>query len=241
MSSINMLTVWMIASLSFLIIFYVLKNGKGDGLHRFLVRRRRTRAFRRKRNYQKEYLRQLRTKMIKPKSVRAFLPLIIMLIIVLLLVNNFVFFTVITSDSMSPTFNRGDMVLMTQYKDIQSGDIIMFSTSDEPMPVVHRISRIEDGNISTKGDFNPTEDLWTINNSAVYSEAVTISGKPVVLKGVGTYFIEDYEAEGKYSGEIEINRLILQGMKSLAIFIFFTAVLLYVFFTMRELRERKVS
>jgi signal peptidase len=241
MSEIELLTIWMITSLSFLISLYIIKNSRQRKFQRFFARRNRTNAFRRKKAFQKEYLRQLRTKMIKPKTMRAFLPLIIMLIIVLLLVNNVIYFTVITSDSMSPTFNRGDMVLMTQYKDIQTGDIIMFSTPEEPIPVVHRVSRMDKGNISTKGDFNPTEDLWTINNSVIHSEAVTISGNPVVLKGVGTYFIEDYEAEGKYSGEIEINRLILQSMKSMAIFIFFSAVLLYIFFTIREIKQRKVS
>jgi signal peptidase len=206
-----------------------------------LVRRSRTSSYRRKRVYTKEYLRQLRLKIIKPKTMRAFLPLIIMLIIVVLLINNYVYFAVITSDSMSPTFKKGDMILMTEYKDVGIGDIIMFDAPDEPFPVVHRVSNIVDENISTKGDFNYKEDLWTINNSVVYGEAVTISGNPVILKGVGTYFLEDHEPDERFSGEIEFNRLLLQGMKNLAIFIFFSAVLLYIFFTMKELRQRKVS
>jgi signal peptidase len=179
--------------------------------------------------------------MIKPKTTRALIPLSIMLLVVFLLLNNFVYFAVITSDSMSPTFNKGDMVLMTEYKDVESDDIIMFSVPEEPFPVVHRVSNIQGNNISTKGDFNYKEDLWTINNSAISSEAVTLNGKPVVLKGVGTFFIEDHEDNGRYSGEIEVNRLILQGMKDLAVFIFFICVFLYLFFTARESRVRKVS
>jgi signal peptidase I len=241
MTSFELLTIWLISSLSFLMLLHTLKNGRGQKFRTFMARRVRARSYRRKRAYSKEYLRLLRSKVIKSKPLRAFLPLMIMLVVVVLLLNNFVYFTVITSDSMSPTFSRGDMVLMTKHKDVEAGDVIMFTVPQEPFPVVHRVSRIEEENISTKGDFNPVEDHWVINNSVIQSEAVTISGDPVVLKGIGTYFIEDYEAQGKYSGEIEINRLILQGMKSMAIFIFFSAVFLYIFFTYKDLRQRKVS
>jgi signal peptidase len=179
--------------------------------------------------------------MIKPKTTRALIPLFIMLVVVFLLLNNVIFFAVITSDSMSPTFNKGDMVLMTEFTDVQSGDIIMFDVPQEQFPVVHRISNIQGENISTKGDFNYREDLWTINNSMIRSEAVTIDGKPIVIKGVGTYFIDEHEDRGRYTGEIEFNRLLLTGMKDLAVFIFFICVILYLFFTARERRLRKVS
>jgi signal peptidase len=240
MSLIITISIWLVTSVSFLILLYSFQNGRKEKLRQVWIRQKRTLSVRRRSAYSKEYLRQLRTKIIKPKPLRAFAPLIIMFLIVLLLLNNFVFFAVITSDSMSPTFNRGDMVLMTEYKDVDTGDIIMFSVPDEPFPVVHRVSRIEEENISTKGDFNYKEDLWTINDTVVRSEAVTIGGKPVVFKGVGTYFLEDHEDDGRYSQEIEFNRLVLQGMKNLAIFIFFIAVFLYLYFTVKELKQRKV-
>jgi signal peptidase len=161
-------------------------------------------------------------------------------VVVIFLLNNIVYFAVITSDSMSPTFNKGDMILMTKYTDVETEDIIMFSVESEQFPVIHRVYDIEGENITTKGDFNPIEDKWTINNSVIYSEAVTIDDEPVVLRGVGTYFLEDDEAHGRYSGEIEFNRLILQGMKNMAIYIFFAAVFLYIFFTGKEMRDRKV-
>ncbi|UCF08925.1 MAG: signal peptidase I [Thermoplasmata archaeon] len=197
------------------------------------------RAYKRRKYHKAAYLRHLRTLVFKPKLARAFLPLVILFLIVLLLLNNFVYFTVITSDSMAPTFSKGDMVLMTQYSEPDEGDIIMFSAPNEQMPVVHRVHDVEGDNITTKGDFNPKEDSWVINESAVYSEAVTVNGKPVVLKGVGNYFIEDYESHGMYSEEIEFNRLLLRGMKNTAIYIFLIAVLLYIYFTIKEIRERK--
>jgi signal peptidase len=240
MTDIYMLTVWLIISLSFLFFLYHFKNGKRAKIGQLFVRRMRIRTFHRKKNHTKAYLRHLRTLVIKPKPLRAFLPLFILIAVVIFLLNNIVYFAVITSDSMSPTFNKGDMVLMTKYTDVETDDIIMFSVETEQFPVIHRVYKINGENITTKGDFNPTEDRWILNNSVIVSEAVTIGDKPVVLKGVGTYFLEDDETHARYSGEIEFNRLLLQGMKNIAIYIFFAAVLLYIFFTAKEIRERKV-
>jgi signal peptidase len=241
MSPIMSITIWLICSLSFLILLFSFKNGRKERLKDKWLRLERSGRYRRKKAYTKDYLRQLRAKMIKPKTTRALIPLFIMLFIVFLLVNNFVFFAVITSDSMSPTFNKGDMVLMTEFTDVDSGDIIMFSVPEEQFPIVHRVSNIQGENISTKGDFNYKDDLWTINNSNIRSEAVTINGKPIVLKGVGTYFIDEQDDHGRYTQEIEFNRLILTGMKDIAIFIFFITIFLYLFLTARESRQRKVS
>jgi signal peptidase len=240
MTEIYTLTVWLIISLSFLFFLYHFKNGRKVKISQLFEKRMRIRTYNRKKNHTKAYLRHLRTLVIRPKPLRAFLPLFILIAVVIFLLNNIVYFAVITSDSMSPTFNKGDMVLMTKYTDVENEDIIMFSIEYEQFPVIHRVYDIEGENITTKGDFNPTEDKWTINNSVIISEAVTIGDKPVVLKGVGTYFLEDSETHGRYSGEIEFNRLFLQGMKNIAIYIFFAAVLLYIIFTGKELRDRKV-
>lgn len=236
----GMLGPWLVGSLLFLILLFFFKNGKKQQVGRFLRVRGKTGVHKRKRLQVSEYLRHLRTLVFKPKIARAFLPLVILFLVVLLLINNYVYFTVITSDSMAPTFNRGDMVLMTEFTDIEEGDVIMFSTPQEQMPVVHRVSEIQGDEIRTKGDFNPREDSWTINESAVYSEAVELNGKPVVLKGVGTYFLEDYESHGRYSKEVEFNRLLLSGMQDVALYIFIIAVTLYIYLTIREHRERRI-
>jgi signal peptidase len=241
MFDLNLLGAWLLVSILFLGILFFFKNGRGHKLGMHVRYREKMRIRKRKKLNTSAYLRHLRTLVFRPKLARAFFPLVILFIVVILLLNNFVYFAVITSDSMAPTFKKGDMVLMTQYADIEQDDIIMFTTPDEPLPVVHRIHNIEDDNITTKGDFNPVEDAWVINESAVHSEAVIIGGKPVVLQGVGNYFIEDYESHGRYDEEIEFNRLLLQGMKNTAIYIFMVAVLLYIYFTLKEHRERKVT
>lgn len=207
---------------------------------RMFQRKTRLNAVKRRNIQSAAFLRHLRTLVFRPKLARGFLPLVILFLAVFLLLNNFVFFAVITSDSMAPTFNKGDMVLMTQYKDLEEDDIIMFTAPEEPAPVVHRVHEIEGDSITTKGDFNPVEDDWAINESSVHSEAVLVYGKPVVLKGVGNYFIEDYEAHGYNAREIEFNRLLLSGMKNVAIYIFIIAVSLYIYLTLKEHRERKI-
>jgi signal peptidase len=241
MLNLQSFAVWLIISLSFLLILFLHKNGRKAKFREYMLRKEKYRSFRRKKLYTKEYLRHLRTLVIKPKTFRVFIPLVILFIIVILLLSNFVYFAVITSDSMSPTFSKGDMVLMTQFKDVEKEDIIMFSVPTERYPVIHRVNDIEGENITTKGDFNPVEDSWVINRSDVYSEAVTVGGKPVVFKDVGTYFLEEYDARGRHTGEIEFNRLFLQSMKNLAIYIFIIAVLLYIYFSTKEIRERKAS
>lgn len=236
------LGVWLVATLSFLFILFYLKNGRKKRFHRYFRRLRRSLANRRNKLNSEAYLRHLRSLVIKPKPLRAFIPLFILIIVVLLLLNNYLYFAVVTSDSMSPTFNKGDMVLMTEFTDVNDDDIIMFSAPDEPFPVLHRVHNIRGDNITTKGDFNPVEDSWTINETVIHSEAITIGDKPVVLKGVGTYFLEEPSHEDdRYSSEIEFNRLLLTGMKNLAILIFVSAVLLYIILTIRDMRERKVS
>jgi signal peptidase len=217
----------------------MLKNIKKPEFNQFVLQMERKRSFESKRSRTKAFLIHLRTITFKPKLIKGFLPLIILFLIVILLLNNYLYFAVITSDSMSPTFSRGDMVLMTKFSDVEEGDIIMFPAPDMQFPVVHRVHGVEGPNITTKGDFNPTEDSWSINESEVMSEAVMVNDKPIVMKGVGTYFLEDYEETPRYSSEIEFNRILLQGMQTIAIYIFLSAVFLYIYFTLRDSRGHK--
>jgi signal peptidase I len=62
--------------------------------------------------------------------------------------------------SMSPTINRGDLILMTRPEDPQIGDIGVFQVDGKI--VTHRIVDITpDGEYITQGDANATPDDWS--------------------------------------------------------------------------------
>jgi signal peptidase len=63
----------------------------------------------------------------------------------------------VESDSMVPTFSRGDILVLqgVPSQDLAIGDIIVFSPSPQQTPVVHRIiAENPDGTFQTKGDNN---------------------------------------------------------------------------------------
>ena len=63
----------------------------------------------------------------------------------------------VISSSMSPNINVGDMVVVRHVRpeDIKIGDVIVFDTLSEPLPVIHRVYKInEDGTFQTLGDNN---------------------------------------------------------------------------------------
>ena len=111
---------------------------------------------------------------------------------------NLVGFAVVISDSMKPEFQRGDLV-MTQAisKDPQKGDIITFRASGVQNSVTHRVIGVNNYYIITKGDNNPLADDYGTTKNDVISKAIIVNGHPIVLKGIGSFFILDFSKEGK--------------------------------------------
>ncbi len=62
------------------------------------------------------------------------------------------------SNSMVPTFYRGDMMIVYGEKNIEVGDVVVFDSPDKKYPIIHRVVEIRDGGIITKGDNNPSTD-----------------------------------------------------------------------------------
>jgi len=61
----------------------------------------------------------------------------------------------VESNSMVPTFYKGDILIIQGQKSYNVGDIIVFSPSPTYTPIVHRIIKInEDGTYQTLGDAN---------------------------------------------------------------------------------------
>jgi signal peptidase len=76
------------------------------------------------------------------------------------------------SDSMDPTFYKGDMIIVTGENNIQIGDIIVFNVPDRQYPIIHRITSITGDVITTKGDNNLYQDPWQTPKENVSGKAV---------------------------------------------------------------------
>lgn len=79
------------------------------------------------------------------------------------------------SDSMVPTFYRGDMIIVYGDKDVKTGDIVVFDSPDGKYPIIHRVIEINNAGVITKGDNNSISDegRWgTISFDKIYGKAV---------------------------------------------------------------------
>lgn len=92
----------------------------------------------------------------------------------------------IFSESMVPTFQKGDMIFVqgteggitgfltgaNENFELEEGDIIVFDAPFYKYPIIHRIKEIEDGKIKTKGDNNAVSDPWETTKEKVHGKAV---------------------------------------------------------------------
>jgi len=66
----------------------------------------------------------------------------------------------VESNSMVPTFYKGDILIIKGENNYSIGDIIVFSPSQDSVPIVHRVIEInEDGTYQTAGDANHGKQL----------------------------------------------------------------------------------
>ena len=69
-----------------------------------------------------------------------------------------------TGNSMHPVFKPGQMLYVRPLIDEPSvGDVIVFFDPKQKIHVVHRVVKVENGQIHTRGDNNPTEDQKPVN------------------------------------------------------------------------------
>ena len=117
-------------------------------------------------------------------------PVIIFFIILVILVSGITKYKLIAiaSDSMKPTYSRGDAVIYKKIdpKDYKVGDILAFEKED--IVVTHRIVKIwKQGNeytFVTKGDSNNTKDYFMPNSSSALGKvnfSIKYIGYPTVL------------------------------------------------------------
>ena len=69
---------------------------------------------------------------------------------------------VVVSESMMPTLNVGDIIIVMGKDTYQEQDIVVYRTLLYSKPIVHRVIGIENGYLITKGDNNQFSDPGTI-------------------------------------------------------------------------------
>jgi len=181
----------------------------------------------------KRFVRELAEKQLKePPYGRVAAVLSIFAILLILTLTHKLFFAVVTSDSMVPTFKRGDMFLAQAiYIDPKPGDIIMFKRPDVYLPISHRVLRVEDGRIYTGGDASGP-DPWFVTKRDIIAQAIMIGGKPVVVKGFGKYFILDareLRSIGPYGQEYLFYKNLVNAFKNYAMAVIIICISLYVY------------
>ncbi len=105
---------------------------------------------------------------------------------------------VISSTSMTPTLNVGDIVILegVSLDEIKVGDIIVFNgyvinnkEVDISTPIIHRVVDIKviNGNVFyvTKGDRNPAPDMWLVPFKKVIGKVMEINGAAFKIPFVG--------------------------------------------------------
>ena len=81
---------------------------------------------------------------------------------------------VIDSWPLKNGFLKGDVLVVVGAKkdELKIGDVIVYDIEGQSTPIVHRIIRLNDGQIITKGDHNPNYDPWKLTN--IHGKAVFV-------------------------------------------------------------------
>lgn len=162
-----------------------------------------------------------------------------------LILSKIFFFAVVMSDSMRPTFEKGDLVLIqTLSKEPQRGDIILFSgfielDEEKREFIIHRVYSIsKDGTVKTKGDAMPMPDPWVVPPEKIVGKAVMLFGQPVVVKHVGESLILE-------PGKVITNPIVLQYVlgttRNMGMTVFLILMILYLLLEIREQRLRRAA
>ena len=65
---------------------------------------------------------------------------------------------IVTTGSMEPKIKINDYVVVKKPNDIKVGDIVSYTSKDTKNDVIHRIVKIDNNMVTTKGDAKNTQD-----------------------------------------------------------------------------------
>ena len=159
------------------------------------------------------------------QKTSAILSILFLLIIAFIVMNQYANFVVVTSDSMYPTFQRGDLVLVQSIsKTPLTGDIIQFHIPNRRLPVLHRVEEVSSIGYKTKGDFNPSTDYWIVKDLHIQAKAITLFNNLLVIPKIGEIFIVEPKVT-KYGSEIGFISGLVNIFRTLSLIIFILAFL----------------
>ena len=77
--------------------------------------------------------------------------------------------------SVNPTFKAGDELTALPYekREIRSGDVIVFRSSESGRNVVHRVVRVDLEGINTRGDNNILDDILILGPENIIGRVVS--------------------------------------------------------------------
>lgn len=108
----------------------------------------------------------------------------------------------ITSGSMWPVLKEGDLVLIqgVERGEYDVGDIIVFQSRVNNTLTIHRVVKLGENKITTKGDANFGEDA-PVDYSDVIGKTFNLRGKPVRIPYLGsiTVFASKFRQNGVQS------------------------------------------
>ena len=120
---------------------------------------------------------------------------------------------VVLSGSMEPSMFRGDILVLLKKDDIAIGDVVVHQIEGEKIPIVHRISSLQELNrtpeelkekprsnaiktmFMTKGDNNPVDDRGLYPKGVAYLDEDNIVGHVyanIPYSGYMTLLLNDY-------------------------------------------------
>lgn len=93
----------------------------------------------------------------------------------------------ITSGSMWPVLKQGDLIFIQgiKDKDLKIGDVVVYRNQINNTFTIHRIAKLENDFITTKGDANFQEDP-PVRYEDIVGRALTMSNKPLRLPYLGS-------------------------------------------------------
>lgn len=139
-----------------------------------------------------EELMTLLTFFVKPRQLlRQIVSLGVLISTALMIWTSLVLFTqsespivVVLSGSMEPGYYRSDMLFLTLWSDpISAGDVTVYKLPGREIPIVHRVHRVHEGNLTgrlyvlTKGDNNRFDDRVMYDEGRTWLTTEHIMGR----------------------------------------------------------------
>jgi len=216
--------IYIIILLIFFLIIFSLKNKRSETILKILYLFQQIKTKYKKKRGRQNFIDKI-YKRDSSDKITSVLAGIFLIFIAFIIITHCVNFILVTSESMSPTLHRGDLVLVQSiFKTPEKGDIIQFEIQGKRLPVFHRVHEVTPTVYITKGDAATNSDYWKVHDDQLQAKAVNIFNKPVIIAGVGEMFIVEPKT-GKYGSEFHFITGLLNIFKILALIIFILALL----------------